>query len=50
MEKIGLSEVMKDISELRENTEFDRVTNAGINESHPHDVNITEEAPNYRGR
>ena len=41
---------VKDISELRENTEFDRVTNAGINESHPHDVNITEEAPNYRGR
>jgi IMP dehydrogenase len=27
--------------------QFTRITNAGINESHPHDVAITSEAPNY---
>jgi IMP dehydrogenase len=26
---------------------FVRITNSGINESHPHDVDITREAPNY---
>ena len=26
---------------------FVRITNSGINESHPHDVTITREAPNY---
>lgn len=32
---------------LRENAEFIRITNAGLRESHPHDVEITVEAPNY---
>ena len=32
---------------LRENAEFIRITNAGLSESHPHDVEITVEAPNY---
>ena len=32
---------------LRENAEFIRITNAGLKESHPHDVEITVEAPNY---
>lgn len=35
------------IDELRTRTEFVRVTAAGLRESHPHDVVITREAPNY---
>ncbi|MCY4419548.1 MAG: IMP dehydrogenase [Cytophagales bacterium] len=38
----------KDLSELRK-TQFIRVTPAGVRESHPHDVIITREAPNYSG-
>lgn len=37
-----------DISEMRTKAEFVRVTNAGMRESHVHDVTITKEAPNYR--
>ena len=37
-----------DIEELRTKPEFVRVTNAGMMESHVHDVTITKEAPNYR--
>ena len=36
----------KDIEELH-NAKFVRITNAGVLESHPHDVSITSEAPNY---
>lgn len=32
---------------LRENAQFVRMTGAGLRESHPHDVQITKEAPNY---
>ena len=32
---------------LRQNGRFIRITNAGLKESHPHDVEITKEAPNY---
>ena len=35
------------IEELRTRTEFVRITMAGLRESHPHDVTITREAPNY---
>ena len=35
------------VEELRTRTEFVRVTAAGLRESHPHDVTITREAPNY---
>ncbi len=35
------------IDELRENGQFVRITGAGLKESHPHDINITKEAPNY---
>ena len=35
------------IDALRENGEFVRITGAGLRESHPHDINITKEAPNY---
>jgi IMP dehydrogenase len=37
------------IAEMQENTRFVRITNAGLRESHPHDVMITKEAPNYYG-
>lgn len=38
------------IEELRDNAKFVRITNAGLNESHPHDIFITKESPNYTGR
>ena len=37
----------KDIPTLQETGRFVRITASGINESHPHDVTITKEAPNY---
>ena len=36
------------VAELRAGCEFVRITNAGLRESHVHDVQITREAPNYR--
>ena len=38
------------IEELHEKAEFIRITNAGLLESHPHDISITKEAPNYTTR
>jgi IMP dehydrogenase len=35
------------IADLQENGQFIRITAAGLRESHPHDVHITKEAPNY---
>ncbi|HEU0003539.1 MAG TPA: IMP dehydrogenase [Ktedonobacteraceae bacterium] len=35
------------IAEMQEKTRFVRITNAGLRESHPHDVVVTKEAPNY---
>ena len=35
------------IKEMQENTRFTRITGAGLRESHPHDVIVTKEAPNY---
>ncbi|MFO7575666.1 MAG: IMP dehydrogenase [Bacteroidales bacterium] len=37
----------KDIPELQKTASFVRVTGSGVTESHPHDVTITREAPNY---
>jgi len=37
----------KNLSELRKNAKFIQITNAGLRESHVHDVIITKEAPNY---
>lgn len=37
----------KNITELKTQTRFIRITSAGLRESHPHDVTITKEAPNY---
>ena len=38
----------KSIAELKNRGKFVKVTTAGILESHPHNVQITKEAPNYR--
>lgn len=35
------------IQDLKEKGQFTRITNAGLIESHPHDIHITKEAPNY---
>ncbi len=37
----------KDLEALRRDGKFIRITNAGLRESHPHEVQITKEAPNY---
>ena len=37
----------KDVATLKETGRFVKITSSGINESHPHDVTITKEAPNY---
>ena len=37
----------RDITELKTKTKFIRITSAGLRESHPHDITITKEAPNY---
>lgn len=36
------------VGKLQEDAQFVRITNSGLAESHPHDVDITKEAPNYR--
>ena len=38
------------IGELRKNGRFVRITNASLIESHPHDISITKESPNYSSR
>ena len=35
------------VKEMIENTQFIQITSAGLRESHPHDISITKEAPNY---
>ncbi len=37
----------RSITEMKRKTKFVKITNAGLKESHPHDVKITKEAPNY---
>jgi IMP dehydrogenase len=39
----------KNIAELKSRGQFVRMTDAGLRESHPHDIAITKEAPNYHG-
>ncbi|WP_416065522.1 IMP dehydrogenase [Rhizobium sp. ZK1] len=39
----------KDIKEFQERATFVRISSAGLRESHPHDVTITRESPNYPG-
>jgi len=38
------------IEDLQKNGKFVKITSAGVRESHPHDVNITSEAPNYSSK
>ncbi len=40
----------KDVTTLKENGQFVKITAAGMQESHPHNVTITKEAPNYSRR
>jgi IMP dehydrogenase len=37
----------KDVNTLKETARFVQITSAGMSESHPHNVSITREAPNY---
>ncbi|WP_127596251.1 IMP dehydrogenase [Paenibacillus lautus] len=37
----------QNLEELRNDTQFIRISGAGLRESHPHDIQITKEAPNY---
>lgn len=37
----------KTIQDLKENGKFVKITSASLKESHPHDIRITKEAPNY---
>ena len=39
-----------DIPAMNENTQFIEITGAGLRESHPHDVSITKESPNYSAK
>ena len=49
--KAGMGYVgASNLEELRRRATFIRVTSAGLTESHPHDIYITKEAPNYTGR
>jgi IMP dehydrogenase len=41
---------VRTIEELRTQTRFMRISSAGLRESHPHDITITKEAPNYEIR
>jgi IMP dehydrogenase len=38
------------VPELKERGRFVRITSAGLKESHPHDIQMTVEAPNYGSR
>jgi IMP dehydrogenase len=40
----------RNISELKKKAKFVKISNAGLKESHPHSVEITQESPNYRMR
>ena len=46
----GLKSGMKTIDDLRKNAQFVKITSASLVESHPHDITITKEAPNYTTR
>ncbi len=39
-----------DVQELKDKGRFVRITSAGLKESHPHDIQMTVEAPNYSRR
>ena len=39
--------ILKNIEELKEKGRFVKISAASLKESHPHDIHITKEAPNY---
>ena len=39
----------ENIAAMQERAQFVRMSDAGLRESHPHDIHITKEAPNYHG-
>jgi IMP dehydrogenase len=39
---------VRTIDDLRKKARFIRITESGLRENHPHDVTITQEAPNYK--
>jgi IMP dehydrogenase len=41
---------VRSIDELKTNSKFVKISSAGLRESHPHDVTITKESPNYRSK
>lgn len=41
---------MHTVEELRKNARFVKITSASLIESHPHDISITKESPNYSPR
>ncbi len=41
---------VKNIEELKTKSKFVKISSAGLRESHPHDVTITKESPNYRSK
>ena len=48
----GLKAVMgytgnKNIEEMRKNCQFNKISNSSLKESHPHNIQITSETPNY---
>ena len=45
--RAGMAIRAKDISTLKKSGKFVKITSSGISESHPHNVMITKEAPNY---
>ena len=49
---VAIGQVMegRTVAELQRKASFVRITNAGLRESHVHDVTITREAPNYPSR
>ena len=46
-EEIFEKELRTLLGKMQENGKFVRITAAGLRESHPHDISITKEAPNY---
>ena len=46
-EKLKDSSMSKDNKELHQKAKFVRISGAGLRVSHPHDIQITKEAPNY---
>jgi len=37
----------RNVTEMKEKAQFIKITDAGLRESHPHDISITKESPNY---